>query len=124
MFVPSGWWHVVMNLDTTIAVTQNFCSIANLPKVWPKTVKGRPQLALHWLKALRRERPELLPLIEAINRQNGIPPLDVTEPLVFQKNFLYLFKIIIFISASIHPVPRPHRMIPLRNRTKVNMETN
>jgi histone arginine demethylase JMJD6 len=81
MFVPSGWWHVVMNLNSTIAVTQNFCSISNLPKVWPKTVKSRPQLAVHWLKALRAQRPELGgPLIEAINRSNGIPPLVVDEP--------------------------------------------
>jgi len=80
MFVPSGWWHVVMNWDTTIAVTQNFCSITNLPKVWPKTVKSRPQLAIHWLKALTGTRPELLPLIEAINQQNGIEQLDISEP--------------------------------------------
>uniref|UniRef100_A0A914DN24 JmjC domain-containing protein n=1 Tax=Acrobeloides nanus TaxID=290746 RepID=A0A914DN24_9BILA len=69
MFVPSGWWHVVMNLDHTIAVTQNFCSLSNLKIVWPKTIKGRPKLSTHWLRSLRVNRPEIMPIINEINRK-------------------------------------------------------
>lgn len=33
IFIPSGWWHMVINMDDTVAVTQNFADEANLLQV-------------------------------------------------------------------------------------------
>lgn len=30
LFIPSGWWHMAMNLEETIAITQNFVPRHNL----------------------------------------------------------------------------------------------
>ena len=50
VFVPMGWWHCVINLEWSVAITQNFVSSVNLPNVirfvrcWSTFVEGGGRL--------------------------------------------------------------------------------
>jgi len=52
LFVPSGWWHAVLNLEDTCAITQNFCSPWNFDKVWREARDGRRKSCWKWLERL------------------------------------------------------------------------
>ena len=70
LHVPSGWWHLVVNLETTIAITQNFVPRAHLVnalsflKFKADQVSGFKKASVSpyelLVKNLRQHNPELL----------------------------------------------------------------
>jgi len=71
VFVPGGWWHGVLNLEDSVAVTQNFCSHANFEAVWRSTRSGRKKMARKWLTLLEVAYPGLAEVARGLNRQDG-----------------------------------------------------
>ncbi|GMH39012.1 hypothetical protein BSKO_06910 [Bryopsis sp. KO-2023] len=62
VFIPSGWWHCVLNLETSVAITQNFVSRANLKEVVGCLARGafRYHLRLYGEDEVGEEEKEQL----------------------------------------------------------------
>jgi len=78
VFVPARWWHTVLNLEDTIAVTQNFCSRWNLRDVWRCTAATHPVLARRFRACLQREHPGAHREMVAAEQQR--PPGSADDP--------------------------------------------
>ena len=50
VFVPSGWWHASLNLDLTVAVTENLFNDGNFDAVWRSTRQHRRKLSVDFLE--------------------------------------------------------------------------
>ena len=68
VFVPSGWWHAVINLEDTIAITQNFVGEGNLSKVLNFLKRRRDQVSGvdsattlydRFAESLKKSRPDI-----------------------------------------------------------------
>ena len=73
LFVPRGWWHTALNLQPTVAITQNYVPVSSAahvlryldPATARELVSGvaptqRAQLHAQFLHVLRRHCPEAL----------------------------------------------------------------
>jgi len=69
-FIPQGWWHAVLNITDTVAITQNFCSPRNFDNVWLKTRTGRKRMAWKWLCQLEQKYPDLAERAKAANKHD------------------------------------------------------
>jgi histone arginine demethylase JMJD6 len=69
--VSGGYWHAVLNLEDTVAVTHNFASPVNLGRVWRHARVGRPKMAKRWYKSIKEKFPELISICDTANADDN-----------------------------------------------------
>lgn len=71
IFVPGDWWHGVLNLEDTVAITQNYCGPENFDLVWKRARAEREKVAYLWLRNMRKFAPELHSRALAMNARDN-----------------------------------------------------
>ena len=75
VFVPNGWYHVVLNLEPSVAVTHNYASEHGpFERMWEEVRDVEPDFAARWRDGIRRERQHLEDRIlrfEELDRQTA-----------------------------------------------------
>jgi histone arginine demethylase JMJD6 len=76
VFIPGGWWHVVVNLDDTVAITQNYCNSVNFNTVWVRVRHERKKMAVQFLQRLQKYRPDLYERAVELNKMDNFTMYD------------------------------------------------
>lgn len=104
IFVPRGWWHIVLNVEDTVAITQNFCTPSGLPDVLqfcqkkPESISGfssekeKDSFYSRLYQVLQKEVPDTLQEAEKKLevQQNPYPPKESSDPTSFSTSNVVL----------------------------------
>ena len=79
MFVPGGWWHAVLNLTDTMAITQNYVNHINLEKVWRSLRIERRGLASFFIRTMKKKKPNLYFKTKNLNIKDNFIMYEVSR---------------------------------------------
>jgi histone arginine demethylase JMJD6 len=70
IYVPGGWWHAVLNLTDTMALTQNYVNPINFESVWRSLRITRKLFSEYFLRNLRKKNTMIYHRAKMINQRD------------------------------------------------------
>jgi histone arginine demethylase JMJD6 len=58
VYVPPGWWHVVLNVETSTAICYSLTLARDIPRLFPPLYESDESFACAWLASLGKETEE------------------------------------------------------------------
>ena len=69
----------MLNLDDTIAITQNYCNRGNFDRVWKDARKNRKKMACKWLRKMKNLDNGLYKRALKLNKEDDFMMYDVSR---------------------------------------------
>jgi histone arginine demethylase JMJD6 len=69
----------VLNLEDTIAITQNYCNRGNFDRVWRDARKNRKKMACRWIRKMKKLDYQLYRRALKINKDDGFMMYDIAK---------------------------------------------
>jgi histone arginine demethylase JMJD6 len=89
IFVPGGLYHFVLNLDDSLAVTQNYCNMSNFGLCWREMRVERRHTAIRWLEMLKRRFPLAFKFAKQLDEQDNFT-ITLKKPHINGEHNIYI----------------------------------
>jgi len=83
VFIPGGWWHCVINLEFSMAITHNLLPPDSFPSVWPQIKKDWPKFS-QYVECFYPDVLKGVPGFDPTKRNETFDPVEVDEEALLE----------------------------------------